>query len=185
MRVVNPSTWRFTYKNNSEAIGTEIWVLAANRKSMTRTYSGRHENGEEFSQATTLKRTGGTAGFEGTWESTQMNLSFSEIDIAPNGDNGISTHVVADETKYSLHFDGKEYPEVGPRIPAGLTISARMAGARSGHQAQRQGVRRGRMGSFDGRKDLYLFGAGCGRRKGDFGGAAPLAKLTHSTGEVF
>jgi hypothetical protein len=131
MRVVNPSTWRFTYKNNSEAIGTEIWVLAANRKSMTRTYSGRHENGEEFSQATTLKRTGGTAGFEGTWESTQMNLSFSEIDIAPNGDNGISTHVVADETKYSLHFDGKEYPEVGPRIPAGLTISARMAGARS------------------------------------------------------
>jgi hypothetical protein len=29
---------------------------------------------------------------------------------------------------YSLKFDGKDYPEQGPRIPAGTTVSAKMTG---------------------------------------------------------
>jgi hypothetical protein len=37
-------------------------------------------------------------------------------------------HVPADGTMYSLKFDGKDYPEQGPRIPAGTTVSAKMTG---------------------------------------------------------
>jgi ABC-type oligopeptide transport system substrate-binding subunit len=31
----------------------------------------------------------------------------------------------------SLKFDGKEYPEHSPRLPAGITVSAEMTGART------------------------------------------------------
>jgi hypothetical protein len=131
LKVLSPTTWQFTDKNNGKPSVTDTWVLSADGKSMTRTYAGQKENGEPFSASATLKRTAGTAGFEGTWEATEVQMPFTEIDIEPNGDDGITLHVPADGTRYSLKFDGKEYPEEGPRIPPGTTVSAKMTGART------------------------------------------------------
>jgi hypothetical protein len=131
LNVVNPTTWQFMNKSNGRPLGTEIWVLSANGKTMTRTFAGQKDNGEPFTGEASMKRTAGKAGFEGAWESTDVQMTFTEVDIEPNGDDGISAHVPADGTHYSLKFDGKEYPEEGPRIPAGLTVSAKVTGARS------------------------------------------------------
>lgn len=131
MKVVNRSTWEFTNKNNGKPIGTETWVLSGDGKSMMRTFRGRKENGEPFTGVATMKRTAGASGFEGVWESTEVKMPFTEIDIEANGDDGITLKIPEDGTTYSLKFDGKDYPEQGPRIPAGMTVSARMAGART------------------------------------------------------
>jgi hypothetical protein len=131
LEVVNPATWQFTNKTNGKPSGTEIWVLSANGKTMTRTYAGQKDNGDPFTGEASMKRTAGKAGFEGAWESTDVQMPFTEVDIEPNGVDGISVHVPADGTHYSLKFDGKDYPEEGPRIPAGLTVSAKMTGART------------------------------------------------------
>jgi hypothetical protein len=130
LKALNPTTWQFTIKTDGKPSVTETWVLSADGKSMTRTFAGQKEDGEPFSGVAVMKRTAGTAGFEGTWESIEVQMPFTEVDIEPNGDDGITVRVPADGTTYSLKFDGKEYPEVGPRIPAGLTVSATMTGAR-------------------------------------------------------
>jgi hypothetical protein len=130
MKVVSPSTWQLTYKSNGKPTGTETWVLSADGKSMTRTFAGAQENGEPFRSVTTLKRVAGGSGFEGTWESTEVQMTFKEVDITPNGDDGVTVRLPEDGTTYSLKFDGKDYPEQGSRIPAGTTVSARRVGAR-------------------------------------------------------
>jgi hypothetical protein len=128
LTVLNATTWRFTDKSNDKPTLTETWVLSADNRTMTRTFLGQKEDGEQFSSVATMKRNAGAAGFAGTWEITASQLPFTEIDIEPNGDEGITVHVPADGTMYSLKFDGKDYPEQGPRIPAGTTVSAKMTG---------------------------------------------------------
>jgi hypothetical protein len=131
LKVVNPSIWEFTNKSNGKIISTESWVLATDGKSMTRTFASKNQNGEPTKSASTMKRTAGTAGFEGTWESTEVKLGFTEVDIEAYGDDGITVRLPEDGTHYSLKFDGKEYPEEGPRLPAGMTVSAKITGPRT------------------------------------------------------
>jgi uncharacterized protein YecT (DUF1311 family) len=131
LQVVDASTWQFTNKSNGKVISHETWVLSADGKSMTRTFHSQGPNGEPTSGVSTLKRTAGNRGFEGTWEYTDVKLPFTEVDIDPNGDDGITVQLPEDGTGYSLKFDGKEYPEHGPRLPDGLTVSGAMTGART------------------------------------------------------
>lgn len=130
MEIVNPTTWRFTNNNDGKNSEIETWALSADGNSMTRTFSGKKEDGEPFSGVITLKRIGGKSGFEGTWESEEAKLSFTEVDIEPNGEDGITLLLPEDGTRASLKFGGKDYPESGPRLPPGMTISAKLVGPR-------------------------------------------------------
>lgn len=131
MKVVNPTTWQFSNKTNGKPAGDETWVLSADGRSMTRTFTAPNDNGEMTNGVEMMKRTSGTSGFQGTWESTAVQMPFTEIDIFANGEDGVTLRIPADGTTYSLKFDGKDYPEQGPRIPAGLTVSARRTGDRT------------------------------------------------------
>lgn len=130
MKVVSPTIWQFTNTTNGKPSGTETWVLAPDGKSMRRSFTSPRENGEPASGVETVKRIGGGGGFAGKWQSTDVQMTFTEVDLSPNGDNGISLLLPEDGTKYSLKFDSKEYPEEGPRIPPGMTVSARRTGER-------------------------------------------------------
>ena len=90
MKVVNPSTWQFINKTNGKLSGDETWTLSADGQSITRTFGGQKENGERFSGYETVKRIAGTSGFAGTWESTDVKMTFTEVDIEPNGADGIT-----------------------------------------------------------------------------------------------
>lgn len=130
MKVISATEWQFTYKSNGKPTATETWVLAADGNSMKRTFTGKKENGEPFMGFSTMMRTLGESGFEGTWESTEVKLPFHEVDIEANGEDGVAVRLPEDGTNYSLKFDGKEYPEKGPRIPSGMTVSAKLLGPR-------------------------------------------------------
>jgi hypothetical protein len=129
MKVTGPANWQFVYRSNGKVTGTETWVLSADGNSMTRTVTSPTGSGEPSKSVSTVKRTAGKSGFEGTWESTEVKLSFHEVDIEANGDDGITVRLPEDGTHYSVKFDGQQYPETGPRIPAGLTVSAKLLGA--------------------------------------------------------
>jgi len=130
LKVVSPTTWQLTSKTNGRPTGTETWELAPDGKSMTRTFTGKQENGAPFKGVAVMKRIAGKQGFKGTWESTEVKMTFTEVDIAPNGDDGVTVSLPEDGTHYSLKFDGKDYPEEGPRIPAGVTVSGKLTGPR-------------------------------------------------------
>jgi hypothetical protein len=130
MKVVNDTTWEFINKDKGRPLGTETWVLSADGQSIKRTFGGKKETGEPFSGYETVKRVSGQSGFEGTWESTDVKMTFTEVDIEANGNDGITLRLPDDGTHYSLKFDGKDYPEEGPRLPAGMTVAAKITGPR-------------------------------------------------------
>lgn len=129
LKVVSPARWELVDKAKGKVAATETWELAADGKSMTRTSAGKHEDGTSFNDAVTVRRTAGDKGFEGTWESTEVKTSFSELDLE-GSDTGVIATVPADQTKFMVTFDGKENPIEGPKVPAGMTISGKLSGPR-------------------------------------------------------
>jgi hypothetical protein len=71
-------------------------VLSTDGNTITWTLTGQKDNGEAFSSTGTVKRIAGRSGFEGTWESTEVQLSFTEVDVAANGDDGITVALPED-----------------------------------------------------------------------------------------
>jgi hypothetical protein len=138
MKIINPTSWQFTNMTKDKPSGTETWVLAADGQSMTRTFTGTQATGQPFSGVANLKRIAGTRGFAGTWQSTEVQMTFTEVDIAANGDHGVSLLLPGDGTKYSLKLDGQQYPEGCPRVPTGMTVSAKLTGPRTVAATTRQ-----------------------------------------------
>jgi hypothetical protein len=130
LKALSPTKWELTDKTKGKVTATETWELAGDGKSMTRTSAGTHEDGTAFKDVTTVKRTAGDKGFEGTWESTEVRTSFSEVDVDSASDTGITVTVPAEKMKFTLTFDGNENPVGGPRVAPGMTISGKMSGPR-------------------------------------------------------
>ena len=129
LKALSAMKWQLTDKTKGKVAATETWELSADGKSMTRTSAGTHEDGSAFNDTVTVKRTAGDKGFEGTWESTDIKTSFSEVDIEGT-DTGLIATVPAEKTKLTVTFDGKENPIEGPKVPPGMTISAKTSGPR-------------------------------------------------------
>ena len=129
LKVASPTKWELTDKAKGKVTGVETWELAADGKSMTRTTAGTHEDGKAFKDVITVKRTAGDKGFEGTWESTEVKSSFTELDLEGT-DTALTLTIPAENMKVKLTFDGKDNPYEGPKVPAGLTLSAKMSGPR-------------------------------------------------------
>ena len=126
LKVASPTKWELTDKTNGKLTGTETWTLSADGKTMTRTTVGKYDDGTPSKNTAVVKRTAGDKGFEGTWESTDVNTSFTNVSIEANGTTGITLTFASDNLKVPLTFDGKESPESGPRVPAGMTTTTKV-----------------------------------------------------------
>lgn len=129
LKAISPTKWELADKAKGKLTGTEAWELSADGRSMTRTTVGTREDGTPFKDVVTVKRTAGDKGFEGTWESTEVKTSFTEVDLDGN-DTGVVATVPADKTKFAVTFDGKENPVEGPTVPPGMVVSGKMSGPR-------------------------------------------------------
>jgi hypothetical protein len=129
LKVMSPVRWEITDKAKGKVTGMETWELAADSKSMTRTVSGTREDGTPFKDVATVKRTAGDKGFEGTWESTEVKSSFTEVDM-DGSETMIMVTIPADKMTFMVTSDGKENPIEGPKVPQGMTISGKMSGTR-------------------------------------------------------
>jgi hypothetical protein len=130
LKVVSPTTWQLTDKVKGKVTATETWVLADDGQSMTRTSAGKRETGEAFTDVLKEKRTAGAKGFEGTWETAEFKGAPPEVDIENASDTGLTIVIPAEGLKFAATFDGKENPVEGPRVPPGMTVSAKLVSPR-------------------------------------------------------
>jgi hypothetical protein len=119
-------TWAITYKRGAAVLMDTIWKISADGKTLTYTAKGTRPNGQHFNNQMMLKRTRGTSGLAGTWETTNVTLSSpSEIYIAPWNTGGHLITFPATNQTVRIRFDGKEYRDAGRTVPAGSTSSGR------------------------------------------------------------
>jgi len=121
-----PDAWKVVRKRDGRTIVIGIWKLSEDGKTLTDTFTANQADGSTCRLDYVYQRTAGTAGFPGTWESTSEKVdSVFELQIQPYENDGLSFITPARKTTQSMKFDGKDYPTVGPNVPAGSVSSGR------------------------------------------------------------
>ncbi len=122
--IVGTGTWKVVRKKDGRTLLTGIWKLSEDGMTLTDHYTENHPDGSTFSLDYVYKRTAGSSGFPGTWESTSEKVnSVYEFDIQPWEGDGLSFMTPAEHETQNMKFDGKDYPEQGPNVLAGSASS--------------------------------------------------------------
>jgi hypothetical protein len=113
--VEGPDTWKVVRKKDGRTLLTAIWKLSQDGKTLRDALTANKANGSTFSLDYVYKRTAGSAGFPGTWESTSEEVnSVFEIEIRPYEEDGLSLVIPAQNSTKNVRLDGKDYPNQVP-----------------------------------------------------------------------
>jgi hypothetical protein len=130
--VEGPDTWKVVRKKDGRMLISAIWKLSEDGKTLTDAFTGYQPNGSTFSLDYVYKRTAGSTGFPGTWESTSEKVnSVFEFQIRPYDEDGLSFINPAQNSTKNMRFDGKDYPSQGPNVVPGSTSSGRRVNERT------------------------------------------------------
>jgi hypothetical protein len=127
-----PDSWKVVRKKEGRVLLTANWQLSKDGNTLTDDYTGMGPNGSSSNVKYVYKRTAGTSGFAGTWESTSETVnSVFVIKVQPYEGDGLSFINSSAEVTKNVKFDGKDYPNVGANVPAGFVSSARRVNGRT------------------------------------------------------
>jgi hypothetical protein len=130
--IEGPDTWKVVRKKRGRTLLTGIWKLSKDGKTLSDTFTANQPNGSTFNLDYVYKRTAGTSGFPGTWESTSEKVnSVFEFQIRPYESDGVSFITPAQHEIQNMRFDGKDYPDVGPNVASGSASSGRRVNERT------------------------------------------------------
>jgi hypothetical protein len=126
IKTTGPSSWDSTNERDGKVTNKSKWTVSADNQTFTSTDENMRPDGSTGKSEAVFKRTGGTSGLVGTWQTTSVKvLSPTSITIAKwQGDGYSRTSAVFKET-LEFKLDGKEYTPKGPRVPPGMTVAAK------------------------------------------------------------
>ena len=126
IKTTGPSSWDSTNERDGKVTNKSKWTVSADNQTFTSTDENMRPDGSTGKSEAVFKRTGGTSGLVGTWQTTSVKvLSPTSVTIAKwQGDGYSRTSAVFKET-LEFKLDGKEYTPKGPRVPPGMTVTAK------------------------------------------------------------
>lgn len=76
--------------------------------------------------------------YAGKWKADKSSASpAKEIELAPNGTNGLTVKIISSNAICEAKFDGADYPATGPQVPDGYTLAIRKQGPRAFEMVQK------------------------------------------------
>ena len=130
--VEGPDTWKVIRKKDGRMLITATWKLSKDANTLTDDFTGIEPNGSTFNLNYVYKRTAGSSGFAGTWESTSETVnSVFMLQVRPYEGDGLSFIDPSEEETKSVKFDGKDYPNLGPNVAPGSASSVRRVNERT------------------------------------------------------
>jgi len=132
IKTTGPSSWESTNELDGKVTTKSKWTVSADNQTFTSTDEITRPDGTTAKTEATFKRTGGTTGLAGTWQTTSVKvLSPNSITIAKWQGDGYTRTSPAFKETLDFKFDGKEYMPKGPRVPKGFTVTAKKSDANS------------------------------------------------------
>jgi hypothetical protein len=103
--------WKVVRKQAGQVIITANWTLSQDGATLRDSFNGAPPFGSGSTETYTYRRTSGTAGVTGAWESTDPKAPALEIEIRPNGTRALSfiTPVAAAQAVKTVIFDGQDH----------------------------------------------------------------------------
>ena len=130
--VEGPDTWKVIRKKDGRMLITATWKLSKDGNTLTDDFTGIEPNGSTFNLNYVYKRTAGSSGFAGTWESTSETVnSVFVLQVRPYEADGLSFIDPSEEETKNVKFDGKDYPNLGPNVVPGSASSVRRVNERT------------------------------------------------------
>lgn len=127
-----PNKWKVVRKRQGRILLTAYWTLSADGKTLNDAFTGYQPDGSTLSLHYMYKRTAGSTGFPGTWDTVREELnSVIELEITPQEGDGLSFRSPAAGMNKKLKFDGKEYADGGPAASPASTCSGRRMNERN------------------------------------------------------
>jgi hypothetical protein len=132
IKATGPNSWDSISERDGKVTSKSKWTVSADNQTFTSLDENMRPDGTTGKTEAIFRRTGGTSGLVGTWQTTSVKiLSPSSITIAKwQGDGYSRTSAVFKET-LEFKLDGKEYTPKGPRVPSGMTVTAKKIDDRS------------------------------------------------------
>jgi hypothetical protein len=128
----SPNTWKWTRKRDGKVISDATWTVSDDGATSSYVNDDTRPDGTTSHDETKMKRTAGTSGLVGTWESTEIKIgSPGTIEISKWKEDG---YAIVDPTykgRTEFKLDGKDYADKGPRVAKGSTVSAKRTGDRT------------------------------------------------------
>ena len=125
VKATGPNTWESTMKREGKVIATEKWTVSEDNQTFTSMAENKRPDGTTGQTESTFKRTAGTTGLAGTWQSASIKvLSPTTMEIAKWQKDGYSMSNPTYKDRLNFKFDGKDYTPTGPRVAKGMTVSA-------------------------------------------------------------
>jgi hypothetical protein len=122
-------------KEDGHVIVSAKWTLSQDGRTLHDAFTSLQDDGSNLSVDYVYRRTAGSSGFAGTWESTTKPVGLTlKLEIRPYENLGLS-FANAGSTK-NVTFDGREHS--APGSGDGVTFSGRRHGARAMEYAERK-----------------------------------------------
>lgn len=123
-----PDTWIVKRKQGGRLLLRATWKLSKDGNTLTDYFRGFDADGSTLSIDYVYQRAGGAggSGFAADWQSVKetMNSPFS-MEVKAFGGDGLSFATPATGKTKNVAFDGKDYPNEGPKAVRGATSSIR------------------------------------------------------------
>ena len=130
--VEGPDTWKVIRKKDGRMLITATWKLSKDGNTLTDDFTGIEPNGSTFNLNYVYRRTAGSSGFAGTWESTSETVnSVFVLQVRPYEGDGLSFIDPSEEETKNVKFDGRDYPNLGPNVVPGSASSVRRVNERT------------------------------------------------------
>ena len=126
VREESPDTWVITFKHDGQVTSVNTFTLSNNGRELNAEVKGTHADGSPYTVHRTSTRVGAGSGFAGKWQVEETKFSsVPTLIIKPYGNDGLSFAWPQDKEHDDVTFDGKDYPNHGPRVPAGSVTSGK------------------------------------------------------------
>jgi hypothetical protein len=102
--------WTIVRKQAGQVVITAHWKLAEDGKTLRDSFNGVPPFGSGSTETYVYRRTAGKTGVPGVWESTDPKPTAYEMEIRPNGAQGLSFLIPAAKAVKNVTFDGQDHP---------------------------------------------------------------------------
>jgi len=126
IKTTGPNSWESTNELDGKVTNKSKWTVSTDNQTFTSVDETTRPDGSTGRSEATFKRTAGTTGLAGTWQTTSVKvLSPTSITIAKwQGDGYTRSNPTFKET-LDFKLDGKDYTPKGPRVAKGVTVTAK------------------------------------------------------------
>ena len=126
IKATGTNSWDFTTKRDGKVTAKAKWTISDDGQTFTSSEEAMRPDGSTGTTESTLKRSGTGTGLAGDWEIASTKItSPMAIEFAKSKGDGYSLISPSYKEHLDFKFDGKAYSPNGPRVPKGITATAK------------------------------------------------------------